>query len=542
MSFRLLNDFFAWPRSQAWLWTWVLFASFTLQAQSSSTSTTLTPAQEASRTGLTLVKENRLDEAIQTFAAGLKNDPQNLVLLNAIGATYTLKGDSDQAKKYFLLCLERDPQFIPARKNLAISYFNAGQYGLAAPELKRLMDTSEETRQTAQLFLGIIGEKQKAYSESVSMLAASGELLYRYPEAMISLAHSYSELQEPQKTAQVLGHLDTLPGITPSQHFQAGVIYSQSGQNRRGLIEFDKVAQTSPDFPGLAYQRASTLDKLGRSEEALKVLKVSTASQADANSLNLLARLAEQNHELALAFQSLRQAAMLEPEREDNYLDFSTLCLDHRNYPLALQAVEIGLEHVPNSYRLQVQKGAVLEKLQRFDQSEDVLRKASQLQPDNSAALLSLGIVQSHAGTLQDAVNTLSAAVLKFPDDSYMHYYLGSVLLQIDRQADNPDREREKKAEHEFKESIRVNPSFADSYYELSKVYSEKSPALAEQNLVECLKRDPNHASAEYALGRIYVKTGRQKEGQRLLAKFQSQQKAAKLEEQSQPSIAAEPE
>src|SRR5580698_3216175 len=148
MSFRLLNDFFAWPRSQAWLWAWVLFASFTLQAQSSSTSTTLTPAQEASRTGLTLVKENRLDEAIQTFAAGLKSDPQNLVLLNAIGATYTLKGDSDQAKKYFLLCLERDPQFIPARKNLAISYFNAGQYGLAVPELKRLMDTSEETRQT----------------------------------------------------------------------------------------------------------------------------------------------------------------------------------------------------------------------------------------------------------------------------------------------------------------------------------------------------------------------------------------------------------
>jgi predicted Zn-dependent protease len=149
-----------------------------------------------------------------------------------------------------------------------------------------------------------------------------------------------------------------------------------------------------------------------------------------------------------------------------------------------------------------------------------------------------LGIVQAHAGALQDAVGTLSAAIGKFPSNYYMHYYLGNVLSQIDRQ-DNPDGELDKRAEQELKESIRLNSSFADSYYQLSKLYLHKAPKLAEQNLIECLKRNPNHASAEYALGRLYVETGRQSEGQKLIARFQAQQRAAKLDERNKPGIEA---
>jgi tetratricopeptide (TPR) repeat protein len=515
-----------------------LLGAQVIWAQSARSPDAASQTQEAVRAGLTLVKEKRFDEAIHTFEAGLNSDRQNPLLLNAIGSTYALKNDSEQARKYFLQCLNVDPQFIPARKNLAISYFTSGEYTLAVPELNRLLDAADESRRTAQLFLGIIDERQKQYDKSISMLLASGDLLYRYPEALVSLAHSYSELKEFQRSAAALRHLDALSGVTTSEYFQAGIFYSQFGQNRRAIAEFDKVQRAVPDFPGLAYQRANVLYQLGRSREALKILEASTKVNADSNSLNLLARIAEENRDFALAFQSLRLAAKLDPEKEENYLDFSTLCVDHRNYSLALQSVDIGLSHIPNSYRLQVQRGAVLEKLERFDQAEEVLRKASQLQPDNSEALLSLGIVQAHAGALQDAVGTLSAAIGKFPSNYYMHYYLGNVLSQIDRQ-DNPDGELDKRAEQELKESIRLNSSFADSYYQLSKLYLHKAPKLAEQNLIECLKRNPNHASAEYALGRLYVETGRQSEGQKLIARFQAQQRAAKLDERNKPGIEA---
>src|SRR5690242_9308301 len=64
-------------------------------------------------TGMRLVQEKRLDEAIQTFKQGLQADPNNVILLNAIGAAHSLKKDPEQAQGYFLKALSIDSQFAP---------------------------------------------------------------------------------------------------------------------------------------------------------------------------------------------------------------------------------------------------------------------------------------------------------------------------------------------------------------------------------------------------------------------------------------------
>ena len=84
-------------------------------------------AQDALSHGLTLIKEKHIDEAIRVFEAGLEREPKNPTLLNAVGAAYSLKGDSEQAQSYFLRCLAVDPEFSSAHRNLGISYFNAGR-------------------------------------------------------------------------------------------------------------------------------------------------------------------------------------------------------------------------------------------------------------------------------------------------------------------------------------------------------------------------------------------------------------------------------
>jgi tetratricopeptide (TPR) repeat protein len=507
---------------------WMVLLPSVVQPQSSPGKKTLTAAQQASIDGLALVKKKRLDDAIKTFEAGLKSDPQNLVLLNAIGAAYTLKGNPEQARAYFLQCLAIDPGFVPARKNRAIAYFNSGEYTLAVPELNKLADSAGASRRTAQLFLGLIAAKQKDYAKTISALTSSGELLYQYPEALLSLAQSYFELRQSGKAESVLSHLNSVTGVTASEHFNAGVLYSQLGRNEKALLEFDRVRRASPEFPRVEYQRAYALEELGRSQQALKLLEDSTKENPDGDSLNLLARVAEENHETALAFQSLRLAAKLQPEKEENYLDFSTLCMDHGNHVLALEAVDVGLSHLPDSYRLQIQKGAVLDKLNRFHEAEEILRTASALQQDNSAALLSLGIVQAHAGKSEDAAGTLEAAIAKSPGNYYAHYFLGNTLLQL-----NPRRDPElvTKAEDAYQQSIRLNPSFADAYFQLAQLYLQKDPKLAEKNLVECLRRDPSHPSAEYVLAQLYLKTGRPSEAQKMLQRFKSHKKKATEEE-----------
>jgi tetratricopeptide (TPR) repeat protein len=540
--FRAVSDLSASLASALLVVACVAFTPIPVRAQRALETgvSTQTRFQRAYNTGVQLVRQGKLDEAIRTFDRGLAADPRNVRLLDAIGAAYSLNGEFVTAEGFFLRGLQIDPGFVPAQKNLAITHFNLGQNDRAASEFRLLADQSKESGPVANLFLGIIAAKGGEYAKAVIFSERAGSLLKQYPDAIISFADSLYQLHQPKRAELILGHLDALPGVSGSQYVKAGVLYSELGQNKRALADFEKAGRMGGSPDTLEFQRAAVLDRLGRTQEALGILKVRVATRPDTESLNLLAHVAEKNHEFELALQSLKMAAKLEPEKEENYLDFSTFCADYENYPLALEAAEVGLDHIPNSYRLMVQKGAVLEKLARLDEAEEVLREAVALETDNSVALLSLAIVQSHAEKFQESAATLSGAITKFPTNYYMRYYLGTVLVQIE-QRDGAESAIQARAEQAFKDAIRLNSSFADSYYQLSKLYVYKAPKLAEENLVACLRLDPDHAPAQYTLGRFYLKTGRRAEGQALIDRFESQQQAAKLKEQSRPRIAAAP-
>ena len=493
-------------------------------------------ANKRYRAGVTLAEQGKLDEAISTFEKALKSDRQNPLLLDAIGAAYIRKGDLEQAKQYFLECLDVDPEFVRARKNLAITDFNTGQYDLAAAEFQKLKNISTASHPVANLFLGMIAEKNADYVQAEPLLEQSGALLDRYPEALLSLANAEFQLKHLHRAQVALSNFDNAHAITASQYLKAAELYSRLGLNGKALADLDKARAKDGQLERFAYQRALLLDQMNRSQEALTILKDLAAKNPDSDSLNLLAHIAQKNGDFGLAMQSLQQGAKLDPAKEDNYLDFSTICADYGNYPLALEAASVGLEHLPNSYRLLVQKGVVLENLGRLEEAEENLRNASRLQTDNSVALLSLAIIQTHGGQLQDAQATLTSALEKFPANYYMHYHLGKILVQLE-EGRSADPGLEAKAKHAFQQAIRFNPSYADSYYQLSKLYLRESPKLAEQNLVTCLRLDPHHAPAEYTLARLYLSTGRRAAGQALIDRFESQQQAQKLKEQQKPRI-----
>jgi tetratricopeptide (TPR) repeat protein len=529
-----------WLRGPAWIARLSLAAALAVGLGSLSFASvpTVHPADSSwmYQAGVALAKQGKLDQAITTFEKALESDPQNELLLDATGAAYSLKGDFERAKQYFLECLDADSGFVPARKNLAITYFTMGQYDLAAAEFQKLRNDSSSSRPVANLFLGMIAEKNADHVQAVQLLEPSVALVDRYPEAVLSLAEAEFALKHLRNARVALAKFDTARGITAPQYLKAAELHSQLEQNREALVDLDKAKAKDGRLERVAYQRAVVLDRMNRSHEALAVLKDLAEKHPDSDTLNLLAHVAQENGDFPLAMQSLRQAAKLDPSREDNYLDFSTICADYGNYPLALEAADVGLRHLPDSYRLLVQKGVVLENLGRMDEAEELLRQASQLQKNNSEALLSLAIVQTHAGQLPDAEVTLTSALESFPDNYYMHYHLGKILVQL--QENNPaDAGLGEKAEHAFQEAIRCNPSFADSYYQLAKLYMRKSPKLAEQNLVRCLHLDPNHAPAEYTLARLYLSTGRQTAGQALVDRFERQQKSDKLKESQKPRI-----
>ena len=246
--------------------------------------------------------------------------------------------------------------------------------------------------------------------------------------------------------------------------------------------------------------------------------------------------MAKERGDLSTAMKSLKRGSQIEPGREESYLEFSTICADHGNDQLAFDSAEIGLDHVPNSYRLTVQKGVVQEKLGHLSDAEETLRKAIGMQRDNSDAMVSLAVVQAHSGKPDEAEQTLTTAIRQFPDNYYMYYFQGKLLMQFGTGrrggADVKDAAR-----RSFEESIRLNPDYADSYYQLSDLYIGDSPKLAEHALQKCLKLNPNHIPAQYSLARLYLRTGRKQQGEALLAHFKIQQRSEELQQQKQLRI-----
>jgi len=163
--------------------------SLHLRAQAGATqaSSLSVPEQSLYKSGMLLVQQGRLDDAIETFKRGYRLDPSNVVLLNAIGSTYCLKDDTHEAEGYFLKALSTDPQFTPARRNLGITYFNSGKYDLAKAQFEEL-SRSAVNDPSPSLFLGMIAKRNGQYCEAVEFFEKSGDLAFQYPDLILSFA------------------------------------------------------------------------------------------------------------------------------------------------------------------------------------------------------------------------------------------------------------------------------------------------------------------------------------------------------------------
>ncbi len=485
--------------------------------------------------GMSLIRQGKPQQAAKLFRQGLNQDPSSLMLLNALGAAYVLEGRGEDARRYFLQALKVDPAFTPARKNLALNYFNTGQYDLAATEFERLTERPE-ARAAAHLFLGLIAEKGQQFDKAADLLEKSGPLLDEQPRAVVALAHSLYELRRPDQARDALQRLNSLPKVSAEVYFEAGRLYYKLGEYESALEVMDKARSLAPHLPEVDYYRSLVLVGLGKPAQALGILGQCTSCQGDARALNLLGHMAQETGDTQSAIRAFYRAAELKPEMEENYLDYSELCMNSENYVLALEILETGLAHIPHSYRLLIQKGAVLDKLTRRKEAEDVFRSAMKLQKDNRIAVLSLAIAQAHDHRLEEARQTLSGAIERFTKDAYMRYFYGSVLVQL-AEAKGMKPEMAGPARRELERAIELNPAYADAYYQLAKTYLETEPAKAAEQLEACLRHKPNHYSAELQLARLYQKMGKQPEGDRLLSKAVRDKQAEKESEERFPRI-----
>jgi tetratricopeptide (TPR) repeat protein len=234
---------------------------------------------------------------------------------------------------------------------------------------------------------------------------------------------------------------------------------------------------------------------------------------------------AERQGHFDVAITEFKRATEVAPTLPDGFVSLGQAYMENQDYGAAVAPLKHALELSPNLAAAHQLLGYAL--LAQGYNAEAIIHLEKIQDPT------ALGIAQTGAGQLPQAVANLQAALAKHPNDPDLLYYLGRAAGLLSKQtidtlqAAYPDSARAHQAmaenyfvlrqmpqaEREFREALRLRPNAPELHFELGLVYAGSSQwAKAEEEFRAQTKMQPGNAEAFYRLGSALLQQGKARE------------------------------
>jgi len=452
-----------------------------------------------------LIRHHQWDQGLVLLKNLLKSEPNDLKGLNLTGLAYTGKGEPKLADEYFERILKISPEFVPALKNLAMNEVGMGKLQNAERHLELAAKQSPDDP-VINLYLGQIAYQQGNFQRSAASLPHAGDYLFRNPNILAHLVVSYLKIGQ---TPKAMGLMDRISpeGLDPQTQFALGTALAETGHSEQAIPYFVKLRRSYPASYDAGYDLAICYLNAKQYPETIAVVQqLINGGHETAELDNLLAEAYEGNKDVQPAIDALRRAISLDPQNEENYLDFASLCIDHGDFNAGLTVLQIGLQIHPRSDRLFFERGILYAMQDRFDLAEQDFTRSSELDPKNDLGYLGLGATYLEAGNAVKAVQVLKRRIQQNPNDANLLYLLGEALM---RSGANPGSSAFAEAQTVLEKSVQLNPGLSLPRVSLGTVYLEenKADAAAAQYKL-ALHIDPRERSALSHLAIAYRRLG----------------------------------
>ena len=321
------------------------------------------------------VQRQEFAAAIRTLERLVARTPSDLKALNLLGIALTGAGKPDEANARFRAALAIDPRFAPALRNLAVNEFRTGRTDAARRHFEEVLRQSPDD-EIAHLHLGEIHFQGKAATEALPTTRRAARASCRIRPSML---HYATCLLEQRRTPEAVAVLDRLPPTTPRSWFEAGVVLGRYGAHAEAARFFGEArANGYKDVYAAGYNQTLMLIEAGDNEAAIGVAEELFAQGLKPAELyNLVARAYAKPHASRRRTTRCARPRGSSPTVAEHYIDLAMLCLEHENYDLGLEIVDVGLKHRPDSSMLYLQRGVVLAMKGAIEQAEQEFSRAS---------------------------------------------------------------------------------------------------------------------------------------------------------------------
>lgn len=417
-----------------------------------------------------LMRDHRWDESLELISRLLATDPHNLKALNLAGIAYGGKGDSQKADQYFETCLQVNPRFLPALKNLSIDEFDHRQYALAEKHLL-MADEQLPNDPTINLYRAEIAYRLEKFKLAAEAFDRAKDLVARNPNLTAHFAVSLLRSEQKQRGVEVMARVNPAD-IDPQSAFVMGVTLALGDMNAQAVPYLQSAFAHDPDSYDTGYDLAVAAVQAKDYATAVATAKDLVRRGHDSSELeNIFAEASTANGDTQTAIESYKKAIELDPQDENNYLDFTSLCIDHRAFEDGMKVITLGIHIHPESERLIFMRGVLNASQNNMELAEKDFQQANLLAPQQDLGFVGLGAIDLERGHSEEAIQVIRARLRQKPEDASLLYLLGENLI---RSGASPGQPAYTEAQAALEKSVKLDPKLCLPHISLGSIYLDE--------------------------------------------------------------------
>ena len=342
----------------------------------------LGPSQTEINSVIALYSNGKIQEALNTVEALIKDYPNEPLLFNISGACYASLGQFDRAVRFYNQALLIKPDYAQAHYNLAGTLQELGQLDAAVKSYEKSLAINPDYAE-AHNNLGNVLKDLEQLDAALKSYKNAIAIKPDYVEAHYSLGNTHQELGQLDDAVKSYKEVIDIEPDFAEMHNNLGVILKELNQKDAALKSLERAVAIKPGFAEAHNNLGNILKDLYQLDSSVKSYEKALALKPDYVDAHYnLGGAFKDLGQLEAAVKSYEKAVALKPDYADGHYNLGGAFKDLGQLEAAVKSYEKAVAHKPDYAEAHNNLGSVLKEQGQLDAAIKYYDHAMELKPD----------------------------------------------------------------------------------------------------------------------------------------------------------------